>query len=45
MRSKFINADTKLWSKRIATKDSETNFYGGGKARGGSGKVPGGCGD
>lgn len=34
MRSKFINADTKLQSKRIATKDSKTNFYGGGKARG-----------
>lgn len=38
MRSKFINADSKLRSKRIATEDSETNFYGGGKARGGQEK-------
>lgn len=38
MRSKFINADSKLRSKRIATEDSETNFCGGGKARGGQEK-------
>lgn len=38
MRSKFINADSKLRSKRIATEDSETNFCGGGKEQEGSGK-------
>lgn len=27
MRSKFINADSKLRSKRIATEDSETNLW------------------
>ena len=38
MRSKFINADTKVRSKRIAAKDREANFYGGGEARGGQEK-------